>query len=90
MDKTRPRRPKDPAQLAKVIGDIATRQKDEGPGKQQIENRTPPTPEEIRRVMSALGRLGGPKGGEARAASLSKKRRIQIAKEAASARWGKK
>jgi len=35
----------------------------------------------------ALGRLGGLKGGKARAAALSKKRRIQIARQAASKRW---
>lgn len=35
----------------------------------------------------ALGRLGGKKGGPARAAKLSAKRRAQIAKKAAIARW---
>ena len=35
----------------------------------------------------ALGRLGGLKGGKARAESLSKKKRSQIAKKAAVARW---
>lgn len=38
----------------------------------------------------ALGRLGGKKGGPARAAKLSKKRRSEIAKKAAAARWKKK
>ncbi len=36
----------------------------------------------------ALGRLGGLKGGKARAKSLSKKRRAEIAKKAARKRWG--
>ncbi|MGI8961180.1 MAG: hypothetical protein ACR2IV_15720 [Bryobacteraceae bacterium] len=36
----------------------------------------------------ALGRLGGPKGGKARAAALSPRKRKQIAKKAAQARWG--
>jgi hypothetical protein len=36
----------------------------------------------------ALGRLGGVKGGLARAASLSPARRKQIAKKAAQTRWG--
>jgi hypothetical protein len=36
----------------------------------------------------ALGRLGGAKGGKARAAALSKKKRAEIAKNAARARWG--
>jgi len=35
----------------------------------------------------ALGRLGGLKGGKARAANLSAKRRKQIAKKAAKTRW---
>lgn len=37
----------------------------------------------------ALGRLGGLKGGRARAAKLSPKRRVEIAKKAALARWKK-
>lgn len=37
----------------------------------------------------ALGRLGGLKGGKARAEKLSDKKRVQIAKKAARARWGK-
>ena len=35
----------------------------------------------------ALGRLGGLKGGKARAKKLSKKRRSEIARKAARARW---
>lgn len=37
----------------------------------------------------ALGRAGGRKGGAARAASLSKAQRSEIAKKAAKARWGR-
>ncbi len=37
----------------------------------------------------ALGHLGGLKGGHARAASLTPERRVEIAKKAAVARWGK-
>lgn len=37
----------------------------------------------------ALGRLGGLKGGKARARKLSPKRRMAIAKAAARARWAK-
>ena len=37
----------------------------------------------------ALGRLGGKKGGPARAKKLSKKRRVEIAKKAAEVRWKK-
>ena len=38
----------------------------------------------------ALGRLGGLKGGKARAKKLSAKRRSEIAKKAAAARWAKR
>jgi len=38
----------------------------------------------------ALGRLGGLKGGKARAESMSSEQRMRIAKKAAAARWGKK
>jgi len=37
----------------------------------------------------ALGRLGGRKGGKARAQKLTAKERSRIAKKAAKARWGK-
>jgi hypothetical protein len=37
----------------------------------------------------ALGRLGGLKGGPARAKKLSSKKRKEIAKNAAKVRWGK-
>ena len=38
----------------------------------------------------ALGRLGGKKGGKARAAALSPERRSEIARKAAAARWDEK
>jgi hypothetical protein len=38
----------------------------------------------------ALGRLGGLKGGKARAATLSDAERSESARLAANARWGKK
>ena len=37
----------------------------------------------------ALGKLGGPKGGPARAKALSPERRAEIARKAAQTRWGK-
>jgi hypothetical protein len=38
----------------------------------------------------ALGKLGGLKGGKARAASLTSARRKEIARKAAAKRWGHK
>jgi hypothetical protein len=37
----------------------------------------------------ALGKLGGSKGGKARAAKLSAQERKEIAQQAANARWAK-
>jgi hypothetical protein len=37
----------------------------------------------------ALGRLGGKKGGKARAAKLTQEQRSEIARKAARARWAK-
>lgn len=45
------------------------------------------TPSEISRVMKELGSRGGKIGGKARAAKLTEKQRIGIAKKAAKARW---
>ena len=76
-------RPSDPIMLAKLVGDIATGQTpEEAPPK--------PTPDELRRVMSMLGKMGGKKGGRARADSLSGRRKVEIARRAAKARWAKK
>jgi hypothetical protein len=87
MAKLKPRkhgpRPQDPFELASLIGKIATGEIEDKPIPE-------PTPDEIRRVMSALGRRGGPKGGKARAQSLSQDRRKEIAKKAAAARWKNK
>ncbi|MCL5026720.1 MAG: hypothetical protein M1531_09560 [Chloroflexi bacterium] len=45
------------------------------------------TPEERHAAAVALGRLGGKKGGKARAAKLTPEQRREIAKKAAQARW---
>ena len=54
------------------------------------EGRAKPTPTEPEKNPAAvvLGRLGGLKGGKARAAKLSAAKRKAIAKKAARARWG--
>jgi hypothetical protein len=44
---------------------------------------------EMRAAAVAFGRMGGKLGGPARAASLSPKKRSEIAKKAAAARWHK-
>jgi hypothetical protein len=49
-----------------------------------------PPEKEKNAAAVALGRLGGLKGGKARAAKLSPEERKEIAKKAAEKRWGKK
>ena len=51
-----------------------------------------PAPEDTGKnpAAVALGRLGGKKGGAARAAALTAEERKKIASTAAKARWGKK
>jgi hypothetical protein len=72
----KPKRPRDTNQLAKFITDLATGEKQE-PDADKGKNP----------AAVALGRLGGLKGGKARAKSLSAKRRKEIAKKAAKKRW---
>jgi hypothetical protein len=49
----------------------------------------PPAEKPKNPAAVALGRLGGLKGGHARAAKLSRRKRSQIAAKAAKIRWGK-
>lgn len=59
---------------------------------QQSTGETPieePKPEKNPAAV-ALGKLGGSKGGKARAANLTKEQMSEIAKKAAAKRWGKK
>lgn len=42
---------------------------------------------EMRAAAAAFGRIGGKKGGPARAAKLSPERRAEIARAAAASRW---
>lgn len=48
---------------------------------------TDETPQEPESQQARAGRVGGSKGGRARADSLSPERRREIAKAAAEARW---
>jgi hypothetical protein len=73
---SKPKRPRDLNQLAKLIVDTAT-------------GNAPPTPRKNPAAV-ALGKLGGAKGGPARAAKLSAARRKAIAKKAAAKRWGQR
>lgn len=74
------RRLADPNQLAKMIVDQATGQ---APAEEQ------PPVQEKNPAAVALGRLGGKKGGPARAQKLTAEERSEIAKKAAKTRWTK-
>jgi len=71
--------------MAEDVNQIAARIRATSTG-EQIE--TPPDGKNPAAV--ALGRLGGLKGGRARAAALSARKRRMIAQKAAKARWNKK
>jgi hypothetical protein len=69
-----PKRPRDPAQLAKFVIDLAT-------------GETPASVEDEESPATKFARTGGLKGGKARAGALTEKRRKEIAKKASEARW---
>ncbi len=75
----RSKMPRDPNQLAKMIVDMAT---GTAPAEPKKPAKNP--------AAVALGKLGGPKGGAARAKALSPAKRKAIAKKAAAKRWGQK
>lgn len=83
MTEKRPRRPRDPNQLAKRIVDIAIGESDEADSAP-----SPPDPTKNPHAVE-LGRMGGKKGGLARAKALSPEKRSEIAKAAAARRWEK-
>lgn len=72
------KRPRDVNQLAKLVADIASGEIED------IRTEDGKNPAAV-----ALGRLGGLRGGDARAAALSATQRSRIASRAARARWAK-
>jgi len=64
----------DEIQAARRVVDIAT-------------GEHPKVDPKVSKINTANGRLGGLKGGKARAAVLTPERRKEIAKEAAQSRW---
>lgn len=74
------KRPADISQLAYQIVQEAT---------QEVKEDLQAIAKEKNPAAVALGRLGGLKGGPARAKKLSSRKRREIAKKAAKTRWGK-
>lgn len=77
----KPKRPRDPNQLAKFIVDVATGDATLPENQKDTSGKNP--------AAVALGKLGGAKGGKARAKKLTARQRKEIARLAAIARWGK-
>lgn len=73
------KRPRDPNQLAKKILDLVTGEEKEIPRPDAGKNQN----------AVELGRLGGLKGGKARAEKLTPEERKKIAADAAKKRWSK-
>lgn len=80
---SKPKRPRDVNQLAALIVRLAT-----DPNAKAKDNATEPDTRNPHAV--AMSKLGAAKGGMARAAKLSDKKRTTIAKKAAKARWNKR
>jgi len=79
-----PKRPRDPNLLARSVVESLIGEKMDG---------TPlpvPNPDTRNPAAVALSKLGASKGGKARAAALSDRKRKAIAKRAAQARWAAK
>jgi len=75
---TRPKRPRDPNVLAKLIVDLTTG---------EAQDTDPNAGKNLAAIKR--GKLGGLKGGASRATALSSERRREIAKKAAQKRWSK-
>lgn len=71
----KPKRPRDPNQLGKLIVDLSVGEADDSKNMPDDRGKDP--------AAMALGR----KGGKARAEALSPKKRSEIAAKAAKARW---
>lgn len=80
MTAKRLKRPCDPVQLGKLIGDILTGQLTDHVDDQEQELTS----------AQKFAQSGGLKGGKARAAKLTPAQRHEIAAKAAKARWGQR
>ncbi len=104
MPKRSSKLPRDPNQLAAHIVALSTGQEPPAPKDDQEDNTQEVHREEVEEMEKikkeepkeknpaavALGRLGGIKGGKARAEKLAKEQRKAIASQAARKRWEKK
>lgn len=70
---------------ARILATIIEKTDADAPEPEEPVEITP----EMRAAAAAFGRIGGKKGGPARAARLSAERRTEIARSAAASRWKK-
>jgi hypothetical protein len=77
-----PKRPRDPNLLARSVMEDLIGEKMDGTPLKPVEK-----PDTRNQAAVALSKLGASKGGKARAAKLSDRKRKMIAKKAAAARW---
>lgn len=84
----KPKRPKDMNQLAASIVAIASGEAEDGPAPESKPEK-PADPTKNPAAVT-LGRLGGKKGGRARAEKLTPEQRSEIARKAAAKRWSSK
>lgn len=80
---SKPKRPRDINELAHAIVQ-------ESVNEDEPEQEPAPDVPKKNPHAQALGRLGGLKGGKARAEKLTSEQRSEIAKKAAEKRWGKR
>ena len=79
--------PRDANQRAFEIVRLSTEEADEP---KVEETPAEDTRSEVSKYLSKIGKVGGLKGGKARAKKLTPEQRRDIAKKAASSRWNKK
>lgn len=84
------KQPKRPRDLNQRAASTVARATGEEPEPAPEATQAPePTPEERHAAAVALGRLGGKKGGPARAKKMTPEQRSESARKAAQARWQK-
>lgn len=87
MGKQKKKTRRDVAEIALSVVEKAIGEKLAGTPKPELIEE--PKPDTRNPAAVALSKLGASKGGKARAAKLSARRRSQIAKKAAKSRWSK-
>jgi hypothetical protein len=78
--RTKPKREDEAQSAVRIMETIAERSEADS---------MPEITDEMRAIAAAFGRMGGLKGGPARAAKMTAKKRSESARKAAKARWNR-